>query len=230
MDTIFKVSISLNIKEFNSEKDFVEQLVTFITQSAESSIKERGVFHIVLCGGRTPVPIYKTLSGINTNWLCWHFWLGDERMPSASAGQNSDLINETWISQVPVDPKKIHYIQVAAGMEAAVKQYTEALQEVDFFDLALLGVGEDGHTASLFPGNDHGQSELAADVLGIFNSPKEPKERISLSAARLSRSKEIVFIAQGEEKKNIINRIMQGDPLPCNVVKGELESLLYYLR
>lgn len=220
----------MRLNQFNSNDVFVAALVKRVTEAAETAIQKKGGFHIVLCGGRTPVPIYKALSRMNTNWLCWHFWLGDERMPSASAGLNCDLINETWISQIPVDPKNVHYIQVAAGMEVAVKQYSEALQEVDLFDLVLLGVGEDGHTASLFPGNDPGQSEQAADVMGIFNSPKMPKERISLSTARLSRSKEIVFIAQGEEKKNIIDRIMQGDPLPCNAVKGEQESLLYYLK
>ena len=216
------------LKEFNNGNEFVSQVVTLVTTLANEAIKQTGAFHIVLCGGRTPVPIYEALRLVDTNWSLWHFWLGDERMPSALAGLNRDLIEESWLAHIPAKRENVHYIPVELGIEEAVKQYNDSLKTVNLFDLSLLGVGEDGHTASLFPGNDLGESGNSLEVLPVFNSPKAPKERISLSAKRLGLSKKVLFIAQGKEKKNIIDRIQSGEDLPCNAIKGETDSLLYY--
>lgn len=216
------------LKEFKRTIDFVEHVVAFIGDSSQKANKEHKEFHIVLCGGTTPIPVYEALKNLETNWQRWHFWLGDERMPSAETDLNRDLIEEVWLAHIPVNREQVHYIPVELGMEGAVAQYQNEVEKISYFDLCLLGIGEDGHTASLFPGNDIGISSNASNVIGIQNSPKAPRDRISLSANRLSLSKNILFIAKGKEKEAIIHQIQQGDYLPCNVVKGNAESLLYY--
>ncbi len=219
----------MNLIKFNKIEDFVSEIVELVTKTANKAIENNGVFHIVLCGGTTPIPIYEQLSKIETDWTNWHFWLGDERMPPTEAGHNCDLVMKTWTNQIPIDSKNLHFIPILIGMENAINTYKNELKRVNLFDLTLLGIGEDGHSASLFPGNNFGESEQSDDVLGVINSPKEPLDRITLSANRLSHSKNIIFLAQGESKKSVINYIMQGGPFPCNYISGQQESTLYYL-
>lgn len=219
----------MNLIKFNKIDDFVSEIVDLIAKIANEAIENNGCFHIVLCGGTTPIPIYENLSKIETDWSNWHFWLGDERMPPTIAGHNCDLVMKLWLNKIPIESKNLHFIPLLKGIESAVNEYKNELNKVDVFDLTLLGIGEDGHSASLFPGNNFGESEHSEDVLGVINSPKEPLNRITLSANRLSHSKNIIFLAQGESKKSIINNIMQGGTFPCNYIKGQQESTLYYL-
>jgi 6-phosphogluconolactonase len=219
----------MHLIKFNKIEDFVSEIVELVTKIANEAIENNGIFHILLCGGSTPIPIYERLSKIETDWTNWHFWLGDERMPPTEAGHNCDLVMKTLINQITIDSKNLHFIPIFKGMNHAINSYEKELKRLDFFDLTLLGIGEDGHSASLFPGNNFGESEHSDDVLGVINSPKEPLNRITLSANRLSHSKNIIFVAQGKSKKLIINNIMQGAPFPCNYIRGQQESTLYYL-
>ena len=215
--------------KYKCKQKFVSDVVDFIIDTSKISIKSNGVFHIVLSGGITPIPVYEKLKQIDTDWSKWHFWLADERMPTIETQLNSDLIMKMWLNKIQIKTTNIHFIPLTNGIEYAVNYYNNELKKIHYFDLTLLGIGEDGHSASLFPGNNIGQFENSEDVLMVLNSPKSPKERITLSANRLSLSKNIIFLAQGESKKSIINNIMQGGAFPCNHIRGQQESTLYYL-
>jgi 6-phosphogluconolactonase len=96
------------------------------------------------------------------------------------------------------------------------------------FDLVLLGIGQDGHAASLFPGNNLGEDVNSPSVLGIDNSPKPPYKRISLSINRLSKSRVIYFLVKGLDKKDIIENYLNGDILPCSMIRGKNETMIHY--
>ena len=86
------------------------------------------------------------------------------------------------------------------------------------FDLVLLGLGEDGHTASLFPSQDWGEGQESADALPVFNAPKPPPERVSLSAQRLGKAEQVLFLVTGAGKREAVSRWQAGDPIPASAI------------
>ena len=114
-------------------------------------------------------------------------------------------------------------IGVQPGKRASIPftaaQYTYSLQDVGPFDLVLLGLGEDGHTASLFPGDDWGSDTDAPDALAIAGAPKPPAERVSLSAARLRRARNVLFLVTGASKREAVARWRRGDTLPAAAIR-----------
>jgi 6-phosphogluconolactonase len=93
------------------------------------------------------------------------------------------------------------------------------LQRLGDVDLVLLGLGEDGHTASLFPGHDWGVVPNSPDVLAVFDAPKPPPQRVSLSAARLSRAREVLFLVEGASKRDAVARWRMGADIPARSVR-----------
>jgi 6-phosphogluconolactonase len=103
------------------------------------------------------------------------------------------------------------------GAERAAVLYTSTLRAVSGrdFDLVLLGLGEDGHTASLFPGHEWGTQPGSSDALAVFDAPKPPPERVSLSAARLSRARQMIFLVTGESKREAVSAWRSGKDIPA---------------
>jgi 6-phosphogluconolactonase len=112
----------------------------------------------------------------------------------------------------------VHAIPGELGARAAALAYIYTLRAVREFDLVLLGLGEDGHTAGLFPGHEWGTAPHAPDVLAVFDSPKPPQQRVSLSAARLSRTREVLFLVAGESKRTAAERWRAGERLPAAAI------------
>lgn len=192
----------------------------FISRSAQAAIAARGAFHIVLAGGTTPRAIYQTLVDLDTNWQAWHIYYGDERvLPATDPERNSKMAGDAWLNQVPIPAKQIHAMPTELGLEEACAAYTSLLSELDEFDLVLLGLGEDGHTASLFPGQDWGVSDAAPDVLMVRGAPKPPPTRLSLSARRLSHSRAVLFLVVGAGKRDAVTQWRAGEPLPAAAIQ-----------
>ena len=215
-------------KELNQDS-LVDHVVQLIVQSSRKAIKDRGRFRIVLAGGETPNLIYKQLINITTDWSLWEFWVSDERC----VAQNDTLSNELMIRQrflkhLPVDESQIHFMKGEMGAELGSENYKHEIDTNVIFDLTLLGIGEDGHIASLFPGNDLGCGPEAPDVLAVLNSPKAPAERISLSIRRLNESDIILIIAIGLHKNKVINNFQIGLEMPALHVQGRQETHLLY--
>lgn len=182
---------------------------------------QSGEFHIVLAGGHTPRALYECLARQVRDWRGWRFYHGDERcLPAGAAERNSTLAEEVWLKRVACDPGAVHNIPAEEGAEAGARLYAKTLAGVPDFDLVLLGLGEDGHTASLFPGNDWGEQADAADTLAVCNSPKPPRERVSLSAARLNRAARVIFLVSGAGKRAAVARWRAGERLPASVIHG----------
>jgi 6-phosphogluconolactonase len=190
-----------------------------ILDAAARAIERRGRFLIVLAGGNTPSSIYRMLRTADTDWSRWQVYFGDERcLPADDAERNSRMAADAWLNRVPIPQDQIHAIPAEFGARAAALAYAETLRGVGDFDLVLLGLGEDGHTASLFPGRDWGVAASAPDALAVFDAPKPP-QRVSLSAARLSRTREVLFLVEGEAKREAVARWRASERLPAGAIR-----------
>ncbi len=178
------------------------QAAALILDTARAAITARGMFHLVLAGGNTPKNVYERLRAAGANWAKWQIYFGDERcLPRGDPGRNDTMARRAWLDHIRIPPVSIHPIPAEQGAEKGAQRYAEILRRVPEFDLVLLGLGEDGHTASLFPGRKDGLGNNAADVIAVRAAPKPPPQRVSLSAARLSRARRVLYMVVGESKR-----------------------------
>ena len=191
-----------------------------ILATAQRAIAARDRFLIVLSGGNTPRGVYAMLRMADTDWSRWHLYFGDERCVAANAAErNSRMAGDTWLAHVQIPDDQVHAIPAERGAQQAAQDYSDTLHGVGDFDLVLLGLGEDGHTASLFPGHDWGVSMDSPDALAVFDAPKPPPQRVSLSAARLSRAREVLFLVEGESKRDAVIKWQTNADIPARAVK-----------
>lgn len=196
-----------------------ERAAQAIVRASAQAITERGAFHIVLAGGNTPRAVYERLRAAQTDWTAWHVWFGDERcMPPADGERNSEMAASAWLRHVPIPAGQIHAIPAEKGAEEGAREYAQSLREVGLFDLVLLGLGEDGHTASLFPGHGWGSQPDAPSVLAVHHAPKPPADRISLSAWRLSRARQVMFLVTGASKRHAVADWRAGKDIPARAI------------
>jgi 6-phosphogluconolactonase len=206
----------------------VEELADALGAEAEAAIAARGTFSLVLAGGNTPLALYRALAERNVGDARWHIWYGDERcLPADHAERNSVMIESAWLSESRIPPDHRRPIPAERGAPEAAPLYASWLAEVPDFDMVLLGIGEDGHTASLFPGHDWGTAADSPDVLAIHAAPKPPSERVSLSAGRLSRSAKVWFIATDVGKRDALRRWARCEALPVAAVQGRQETVAW---
>lgn len=205
---------------YSTPDALADALAAAIELRARRCIAARGQYSIVLTGGSTPRGLYTRLARIDADWPRWRIYFGDERcVPRGDAERNDELARSLWLSHVPIPDDRIHPIPAELGPERAADAYARELAKVGRFDTTLLGVGEDGHVASLFPGRTEGLGHDAPDAIGVRGSPKPPPERVSMSARRLRDSDEIVLLATGGAKRDAIGRLARLDPsIPASAV------------
>lgn len=193
-----------------------------ICAAATAAIALRGDFHLVLAGGNTPRATYELLRAADADWARWHIYYGDERcLPADDPARNSVMAAHAWLDHVAIPTAQRHTIPAERGVDAAAAAYARTLQAVGAFDLVLLGLGEDGHTASLFPGHDWGTHRDAPAVLAVHAAPKPPPERVSLGAARLSHARAALFLVAGAVKRGAVDAWRRGDPMPARAIRLE---------
>lgn len=190
-----------------------------ILRTAQQAISERGAFYIVLAGGTTPRRIYELLRVADANWAAWHVYFGDERcLPPDHAERNSRMAALAWLDHVAIPLSQIHPIPSEAGAQNAAGIYARLVEGIGLFDLVLLGLGEDGHTASLFPDHDWGNTPDAPAAIAIFDSPKPPPQRVSLSAYRLSAARQVMFLVTGAAKQQAVTDWRNGLAIPAAAI------------
>jgi 6-phosphogluconolactonase len=202
---------------FETQDAINQATLSKILASASKAIAERGSFSIVLAGGSTPKQVYELLKHAEADWSKWHVYHNDDRcLPVDHADRNSLMARQTWLDHVAIPAGQIHDIPAELGPVEGAKQYAETLKGLGDFDLVLLGLGEDGHTASLFPGHTWDDS---VDAFPVFNSPKPPAERISISARRLSQAREVIFLVTGAGKQEAVDNWRKGMVIPATVIR-----------
>lgn len=193
-----------------------------IVQASKLAIAERGEFHLVLAGGSTPARTYEMLAATQCGWEHWHIWFGDERcLPPDHPDRNSVMAERTLFCKVNIPPSQIYTIPAESGPDVAALRYAALIEGVPPFDMVLLGMGSDGHTASLFPGQQYPAGQA---VLPIYNAPKPPARRVSLSAEVLSQCRQLLFIITGKDKLVAVSRWRQGECLPVSMVNSIYKS------
>ena len=197
-----------------------------ILKNAEHAIAKNGCFKLVLAGGGTPANAYRLLIKAKTDWGKWHIYYGDERtLPKDHSERNSKMAHEIFLKHTVIPASQIHAMPTELGTEAAKKAYQAVVEAALPFDLVLLGMGEDGHTASLFPDHRH---DLDESVHAVYNSPKPPSERISLSAKTLGNSTQVCFLISENNKQQALAAWKKGENLPVASIKSNntIEVLL----
>jgi 6-phosphogluconolactonase len=190
-----------------------------ILHAADFAIAEQGGFKLVLAGGGTPEKVYRLLANTNADWANWYIYYGDERcLPIDHDDRNSLMARSVFLDKVAIPKAQIFTIPAELGPEFAAQQYQAVVAAAMPFDMVLLGMGEDGHTASLFPGHQHNQDELAH---AVYNSPKPPPERVSISAKALSNTRELIFLITGANKQDAVKMWRSGEELPVAMIIPE---------
>lgn len=198
--------------------------VACILDCANRAIEERGEFRIVLAGGSTPRHAYEALRDADTDWSKWKFYLGDERcLPADDPERNSVMAREALLSHVSIKPANVYFMNAETGAETAAEEYTGHVKDAVPFDLVLLGMGEDGHTASLFPGHEHDPEEA---VHAVHNAPKPPADRVSMSAHTLGETRELLILVTGAGKQAAVKQWLAGEVLPVATVNPGLAKVL----
>ncbi|MFA7241968.1 MAG: 6-phosphogluconolactonase [Sulfuricellaceae bacterium] len=197
-----------------------KKAVAVIFRAAGEAIARSGVFRLVLAGGTTPQAVYEALREMPADWPKWQIWFGDERcLPPDHPERNSRMARDAWLDHVPLPAARIYAIPAELGAEAGAAAYAGMLRDVPEFDLVLLGLGEDGHTASLFPGQPWGADCAAPAALAVRDAPKPPAARISLSAWRLGLARQVIFLVTGTGKSAAVQRWRGGAELPASAVR-----------
>ncbi len=210
---------------FDTAAQVAEAVCADILTQAEQAIAARGSFKLVLAGGSTPEQIYRLLAKAPANWAKWFIYYGDERcLPVDHPERNSVMAANALLDQVPIPAGQIFTMPTEFGPEQAKTLYQQAIEHSLPFDMVLLGMGEDGHTASLFPGHQHLETET---VHAVYNSPKPPPERISLSARALGATHKLCFIITGASKQTAVKQWQAGEALPVATIAPECGVVVY---
>jgi 6-phosphogluconolactonase len=215
------------IRTHSSLEDLSRAAAECICEIAEEAIKERGIFTLVLSGGTTPRLLYEELAkepyASRVDWQHTYLFWGDERcVPSDNPDSNFSLALQTLISKVDVPPSNIHRIPAATGSpkpvaaeyETTLREFFQATAGSDpstsfpSFDLVLLGIGGDGHTASLFPGDAalEERDRWVVAVDGANASP--PVERITLTLPAINKARYVIFLASGSNKREVFQQVV----------------------
>lgn len=190
------------------------------------------VAQLCLTGGRIAAEVYQSLadfmSGSELDPGRLELWWGDERfVPTDDPLRNAGPTLAALAGRIALDPARTHPMPAADGVvdaDASAATYAKELGDTHF-DICLLGVGPDGHVASIFPGHPSAD-QVTGSVIGVSESPKPPAERISLTLPRLSRSTRVWFLVSGADKAHAVAQSLAGDQsLPAARVHGEAETL-----
>lgn len=185
-----------------------------VAAAAAQAIAARGVFHLVLAGGETPRRCYEKLRSLAIDWAHVQIYFGDERcLPRGDAQRNDTMVHDTLLEHIVIPQTNVHPVPAELGAHIAAAAYAAKLEQVAVLDMVLLGMGEDGHTASLFP--DNPATESAALVVPVFNSPKPPPERVSLGMNTLSNAWQKIFLVAGAGKRDALEQMSRGVLLPA---------------
>jgi len=200
--------------------------------------EQRGIAHVALSGGTTPGRTYELLAAEPADWSDVQIYFADERCVGAQDEQsNYRLASETLLLPAGIPAERVHRMEGELGPGEGARRYAQVLrehvpagddlpagdQELPVLDLVVLGIGPDGHVASLFPGAatlDAGERELC---LGVEDSPKPPPQRITMSLALLRAARRCVLLATGAGKTDAVSAMM-GEPsrhVPASLLRRE---------
>jgi 6-phosphogluconolactonase len=216
-------------------KSFVRDAVALIVNAAQEAIEQRGYFRLSLSGGNTPKPIYQALALQDCLWFKWIVTFGDERcVPPDDVQSNFRMASEAFLIQTNLG--EVHRMQGELPSEEAAAQYDQTIQGLASRfgekryanDLTLLGLGDDGHTSSLFPGTAalaETQRNIVSNFVAKFNSP-----RLTSTYPLINASRRIAFLVNDPKKETVIQAVLEGTHgYPAENVKSEKGETIWLL-
>ncbi|MFZ4597137.1 MAG: 6-phosphogluconolactonase [Terrimicrobiaceae bacterium] len=218
--------------EIRHSKMFVEDAVALIRKDAEAAISERGIFRIALSGGNTPRPVYRALAASGADWSKWEFTFGDERcVPPDSDQSNYRMAKESLFDAAGVPAANILRMRGEDDPETAAAAYEADLRaRSDEYrhDLILLGMGDDGHTASLFPGTE--ALQICTRLVVANYVPKFSTHRLTFTYPLLNVARHVCFLVSSAGKEDVLEEVFTGrGNHPCADVRPIDGSLTWLL-
>jgi 6-phosphogluconolactonase len=229
----------VTIDRFDSEPEWIAAALGELGVAVESATAlGRSSLSLCLAGGRTPEGAYRAMAALPLRGVAVDLWLGDERLVGAEdPGRNGRMV-EGAFSSCAWDPlPRLHQWPFAEALPAGAGAIAEAyaaelsasLGPRPAFDLSLLGLGADGHTASLFPGSpllDDAPGSAFSPLAAACASPVAPFDRLTLTLAALIPARRIVFLVRGRDKLDALRRLEEGDPgIPASRLAGRARVL-----
>lgn len=209
---------------FEDTDNLADAAARYLVRRIGEVLQSRDTCHIALPGGSAPIPTLNRLAAETLPWERIHWYVGDERCaPLGHADRNDRMLAEQLWDRVPVAEENRHPIRAELGPVDAATDYAEQMMQIGHLDIVLLGMGPDGHTASLFPGNP--ALALTEPVVPVFDSPKPPPERVTLSVPFIQGAESRMAIITGAGKADMIDRVRRGEPVPINQV-GAIEMFV----
>ena len=226
-------------REIIRSANFAADAADFIVAHAHKALGERNEFRIALSGGNTPRPVYAQLATVARDlpWKLFRITFGDERcVPPDDPQSNFRMARETLFVPAAVPETSIMRMQGEIDPQIAAQEYEEQLdvlaaqrgEPIYRHDLILLGLGEDGHTASLFPGTA-GVEETTRRVIANF-VPKFNSWRLTFTFPLINHARHICFLVDAKKHKDLIDRVIDGDPsFPASRVNPSAGGLTWIL-
>lgn len=208
-----------------------------ILSRLEEAIATRGKFTIALAGGSTPKPLYESLAKESLPWSKIHIFWGDERyVPATHQDSNQLMTRQAWLDKIDIPAANVHPINTTgatpqedgAKYEAELKEFFPDSEEFPRFDMILLGMGDDGHTASLFPQTP--ALTVSDRLITVGNKDGQP--RITFTVPLINQGRCVLFMVAGENKRQALQQVFapEGDAMeyPSRLIQpqGELLWLL----
>lgn len=207
------------IKKFHDGSELSQSAAKAFIELANQAIAERGRFLVLLSGGGTPMKLYERLAGEALDWSRVYFFWGDERCVPVEDAENSyGQVKKVLFDKIGAT--NIHRVQSELETDSAAKAYAKTLSRFaeppfDFprFDLVLLGMGDDGHTASLFPDSP---VDVATPTLAVTAHYQDrPANRITLTPLVFNQAREIWFLVTGKGKAETLKKVVEGELNPA---------------
>ena len=227
-EIVGEIEDELDLTLYADGDELADEVTAQILIAIENGLLAQGVFHLVLTGGTLGVQISKSLrSAFNAApemYKGLHIWWSDERFVNLESSERNAAPFHGTLTNTNIQVHESLAPDSPASIEDAVKNYSEALDGVTI-DLNILGVGPDGHVASLFPGV--ADLDDLRNVFAITDSPKPPAMRISFTMKFINEAREIWIVAAGESKADAVAKIIEGDlSIPASYVSAQVRTRL----
>jgi 6-phosphogluconolactonase len=217
METIVMVEIKIRVQVLSDLENVSRKAAEMFVNISRSCIASQGKFSAAISGGSTPKRLYTLLSSDRyrdeVNWPTVHFFWADERcVPKEHEESNFKTAYDTLLSRVPIPDENIHRIEGEENPDKGARDYEEDVMQffgmsgVPIFDLVILGMGEDGHTASLFPGSKSLEETIRLAVPVYLEKPY--RNRITLTLPVLNNASQIIFLVAGSSKADVLSEIL----------------------
>jgi 6-phosphogluconolactonase len=217
-----------NILSFK-EENFIDKSVFIIKKMIDDLLTENETINIALSGGNSPLPLYNELGKFNLSWDRIKFFIVDERcVPENSKENNFNNIKKCFFNYIPSDSFQIvsnslTYEAAATEYEETIKKYVDTVNGIPKFQLIILGMGLDGHTASLFP-NTKALSNTE-DLVVLNNVPGLKTNRITMTYPLLINAEKIILLINGEDKRDVFKRAFETE-LPISKIIPSINLVL----